>query len=244
MKSAMIFFAACNLAIAPAEAGAKAPKSQGVVPPSAAPICPAVGAWPYSLAPWRHAATVQESWAIGNAIWIEAVGLYDLYSSLAANNWESARNAATDNWAYRIHTWWQIRDERKARDRGEHPPRTYNEQLAITRMRDPKRLSPSQLSAVGEIHWPYVLQSSDFAARREQLEALFAEQARRSDSADELPRQIDAVAIGMKKALDQAPGENRDVGQIAKNFLDSLRLEARLRQREARIGQLAAASRR
>ena len=243
MKPAFSLFAAFSLAIASAESLAKAPPSQGHIPPSAPRDRRATAAWPYVLAPWHHAATVQESWAIGNALWIEAVGVYDLYSSLAANNWESARHAAADNWAYRIRTWWQIRDERKARDRGEHPRRTYDEQLAITRMRDPKRLSPSQLSAAGEIHWPYILQSSDFAERRERLEALFAEQARGSDIADEFPREIDAAAIEMKQALDQTPGENPNMGRTAKNFLDSLRLEARLRWREARSGQLAAAGR-
>jgi hypothetical protein len=243
MKSVIIILAAIGLALASNEASAKTPPSYRDVPPSDAQRWPAIVAGPHYRWPWHHAATVQESWAIGNAIWIEAVGVYNLYSSIAASYWESARHAAIDNWAYRIRTWYQIRDGRKARDRAEHPLRTSEQQRAITQMRDPPRLSGSQLSAAGGIRWPEILQAAEFAEGRQQLEAMFAQSARWLENADELAGEIDAAAIGMKKALDQSPGASPHLVRSADKFLDSLRLEARLRSRGSGRGQLAAANR-
>jgi hypothetical protein len=90
---------------------------------------------PYAAVPcYDRPSTVNESWARGRADLMRAAGERDLNSSLAARNWEAARTANIDNWAYQIHTRNEIRDEWIARNRAEH------------RIRDPKRLPASQLT--------------------------------------------------------------------------------------------------
>jgi hypothetical protein len=244
MKSVIIILAAGSVALASAAAIAKSPSPDGSSRPSGAPQNAAGIVRPYGVAPWHRAASVNESWAIGRAILIESIGACDLYASIAANYWENARRSAMDNWAYGVHNWWQLHDEWRRRIRAEHPPMYAPRHDEINRQRDPQRLSPSQVSANGRIRWPSVLQAAELAEERERLEALFAEQARRSDRASELAGEIDREAVGLKKVVEKVEGENSLAAKSAEKFLDSLRLEARLRQREAGSSQLAAADRR
>jgi len=175
--------------------------------------------------------TVNESWARGQADLMRAAGEADLNSALAARNWEVARKSAIDNWAYQIRTKNEIRDERLARDKAEHPPLSLTQQQYLTRIRDPKRLSPTQLTANGVIHWPSVLKAADFDATRTQLDTLFVERAQASAAgADEISRKVDAAAIAMTKLLEQNGSEIPVMERVsAKNFVASLRYEAHLR---------------
>jgi hypothetical protein len=209
--------------------------------PSTVPTTAVVGstAWPGY---YSGGSTVNESWARGKAELMRAAGEQDLNSSLAARNWEVARKAAIDNWAYQIRTKNEVRDERLARDKAEHPPLSPTQQQYLTRIRDPKRLSPSQLTADGVIHWPSVLKTEEFEAARTQLDTLFADRAQGSTAADEVTRKIDAAAIEMTKALEQTTSTIPAMERVnAKNFLASLRFEAH-RRPAAGEEQVAAAT--
>jgi hypothetical protein len=176
------------------------------------------------------AATADESWAYGRAAVINALGMADLNSAMAANYWQSARAMANDNWNREVRTNWQIRDDYKARVAAEHPVLTPTQHREITKVRDPKRLSAAELTANGAIRWPAALQGEEFADLRAKLDDLFAERAREFASGNaELARQVDAVAIEMTKALE---GTDSDIALMdrvsAKNFLGGLRVEARV----------------
>jgi hypothetical protein len=187
--------------------------------------------------------TADESWARGRADLMRAAGERDLNSSLAARNWEAARTANIDNWAYQIRTRNEIRDERQARDRAEHPPLSPAQQQYLTRIRDPKRLSASQLTAAGVIRWPSALRSPEFDATRSKLDTLFAERAQASTAyADEITRKVDAAAIEMTKNLEQSGAAIPIMDRVnAKNFVASLRFEAHLRSVAGEV-QVAAAT--
>jgi hypothetical protein len=210
--------------------------------PSMVPTTPVMG--PYAAWPGYYGggSTVNESWARGQADIMRAAGEADLNSSLAARNWEVAWKAAIDNWAYQIRTKNEIRDERLARDRAEHPPLSPTQQQYLTRIRDPKRLSPSQLTADGVIRWPSVLKSGEFETTRTQLDALFADRAQGATAADEITRKVDAVAIEMTKALEQSTSRMPIMDRVnAKSFVASLRYEAH-RRPAAGEEQVAAAT--
>ena len=209
---------------------------------STVPTTAVVGSYAASPGYYGGGSTVNESWARGQADLMRAAGEQDLKSSLAAKNWEVARKAAIDNWAYQIRTKNEVRDERLARDKAEHPPLSPTQQQYLTRIRDPKRLSPSQLTADGVIHWPSVLKTGEFEAARKQLDALFADRAQGSTPADEVTRKVDAVAIEMTKALEQTTSDIPAMERVnAKNFVASLRFEAH-RRPAAGEEQVAAAT--
>ena len=182
--------------------------------------------------------------ARGRADVIRALGENDLNSSAAAINWETARRAATDNWARQVRTKNQLRDEYVAREKAQHPVLTISQQQQITHLRDPKRLSPEQLSAAGAIRWPSVLRAAEFDQARARLDELFAERARGfSGGGIEIMREVDAVAIEMTKTLEQSESDIPVMAQVdAKKFLAGLRLEAHLRPDAAGNGQVASAS--
>jgi hypothetical protein len=197
--------------------------------------------WNYS-----HAATIDESRARGAADYLRALGEFDRNRAAAAIDWEAARDTAIENWKSQVRSNWEIREEYKARELAAHPPLTPQQQVALTRARDPKRLSPSQLSADGTIVWPAALQAAEFESARSQLDALFAERARGVSPAAsaEIARQVDAAAIAMARALADATGSIEPMEQVAVgNFINGLRLEARQAVGAGIAAQVATAKR-
>ncbi len=199
---------------------------------STGPQTPVVMVQPFPHAGWNyaHAATIDESRARGAADYIRALGEYDRNRAAAASDWEAAHGAAIENWKSQVRANWQIRNEHKARELAANPPLTPEQQLAVTRARDPKRLSPSELAADGTINWPATLQAAEFESARSRLDELFAERARGVSPAAgaEIARQVDAAAIAMAHTLAGATGEIDTMEQVAlSNFISSLRLEAR-----------------
>jgi hypothetical protein len=243
MKSVALLIAAASFAIATTRTNA-----QTTTPPAVAstaiPTTPRVIVQPSPIAPdWQsYGGTADGSWAHGRADIIRALGENDLNASAAAINWEAARRAATDNWAYQVRTKNQIRDQYVARERAQHPTLSPVQQQEITHLRDPKRISASQISAAGVIRWPSALRSTEFDDARSRLDLLFAERAQGySASADEITREVDAVAIEMTKAVEQNTSDLPVMARVAaKNFLAGLRLEARQRVEAAGNGQVAA----
>jgi hypothetical protein len=176
------------------------------------------------------AATADESWAYGRAAIINALGMADLNSAMAATYWETARTMSTDNWNHEVRTKWQIRDDYKARVAAEHPALSPTQQREITKLRDPKRLSAAELSPNGAIRWPGALKGEEFADLRGRLDELFAERAREfATGTGDLSREVDAVAGEMTKLLESSHRDIAAMDQVsAKNFLGGLRVEARL----------------
>ena len=245
MKTVALLIAATSFAIATTRTNA-----QTTTPPDVASTMisttPRVIVQPSAIVPdWQsYGGTSDGSWAHGRADIIRALGESDLNSSAAAINWEAARRAATENWAYQVRSKNRIRDEYVARERVHHPTLSPFEQLEVTHLRDPKRLSASQISAAGVIHWPSALRSAEFDDARSRLDSLFAERAKGySASADEITHEVDAVAVEMTKAVEQSNSDLPVMTRVdAKNFLAGLRLEARQRVGAAGNGQVAAIS--
>jgi hypothetical protein len=129
---------------------------------------------------------------------------WEIAKADAAKRWETARKAAIYRWAY---------------------------QIQKTPIRDPKRLSASQLTAAGVIRWPRALQSPEFDATRTELDKLFAERAQGSTlAADELTRKIDSAATEMAKTLQESGADIPVMDRVnAKNFAAALRYEANVR---------------
>jgi hypothetical protein len=246
MKSVAFVLAAVSVAFTTTQATAQTSRVHSAPLTTATPTTPRVIVRPVSpMADWQpNASTIEESWARGRADVIRALGENDLNSSAAAINWETARRAATDNWARQVRTKNQLRDEYVAREKAQHPVLTISQQQQITRLRDPKRLSTEQLSAAGAIRWPSVLRAAEFEQARSRLEELFAERARGfSGSAVEIMREVDAVAIEMTNALEQSDSDIPVMTRVdAKKFLSGLRLEAHLRPDAAGNGEVATAS--
>jgi hypothetical protein len=199
---------------------------------------------PYALGSnYAHAATADESWARGRADAIRALGEYDRNRAAAAIDWEAARDAAIENWKSQVRANWEIREEYKDRELAAHPPMTPEQQIAVTRARDPKRLTPSELSADGTINWPAALQAAEFESARSRLEGLFAERARGVSpaAASAIARQVDAQAIAMAQTLAGMSGGMDPLEQVAVgNFINSLRLEARLPLEAGIVANVAA----
>jgi hypothetical protein len=246
MKSVAFVLVAVTFAFVTTQATAQTTRVRSAASTTATPTTPSVIIQPYSPVPdWQpNAATIEESWARGRADVIRALGENDLNSSAAAINWETARRAATDNWARQVRTKNQLRDEYVAREKAQHPALTNSQQQQITRIRDPKRLSTEQLSAAGAIRWPSILRAAEFDQSRSRLDELFAERARGfSGSAVEIMREVDAVALEMTNTLEQSDSDIPVMTRVdAKKFLAGLRLEAHLRPDAAGDGQVATAS--
>ncbi len=207
---------------------------------------PVVVVQPFPYAGWwhSHAATIEESRSRGAADYIRALAGYDRNRAAAAIDWEAARDTAIGNWKSQVRANWEVRDAHKARELAQNPPLTPEQQMARTRARDPKRLSPSQISPEGTINWPTVLQADEFEPARSRLDALFAERARGVSpaSAAEISRQVDAEAIAIAQVLADASSGIDVMERVAVgNFINSLRLEARQVVAAGIAGQVAAA---
>jgi hypothetical protein len=242
MRSVVFIVGAVGLLFATTEAIARSPGSTAT---ASATTTPSVAVQSYGIVPdWQpHAGTVNESWAYGRAAIISALGAFDLNSSIAATYWETARRSAIDNWAYQIRTKNQIHDEYLARELDKHRPPSPGQEQALLRQRNPKRLSSAQLSAAGVIRWPSALQTVEFDEARSRLASLFADRAQGpSASADEIMREVDAIAIEMKRTVEQGESDTPVMARVdAIKFLDGLRLEAHQRPDEAGSRVAAAA---
>jgi hypothetical protein len=252
MKSVALFLAAASIAFSTAVVSAQSLPTVRQVSQTATGYNASVSLTPVSVAQpggyayagdWQaHSGTVDEGWAHGGADLIRAAGDYDRSRAAAAIDWEAARQAGIGNWALSVRTNWQIRDEYKARELAQNPPLSPERQREITRLGDPKRLSPSQISPEGVINWPTALQSAEFDFSRARLNELFELRARgvSPGAAAEIVRQVDAEVAAMSQALS---GNRVEVMErvAVNNFVRSLRIEARQSLDPATAGQVAVA---
>jgi hypothetical protein len=124
--------------------------------------------------------TAAEGYARGTADVIRSHGIYNQLSADAAVRLEEARKKHIENYQQAVGTYFQVRDQNKARrDAGREKKRV---QLAKwLQQRDTKvpRLGVSQLNPeTGEIVWPTVLMDEAFSEHRKTLEGLFVKRAK------------------------------------------------------------------
>ncbi len=123
--------------------------------------------------------TAAGSFLAGSALYTQAAGQYNLYTSMAAKNYQDAYGHWMDNQKKREQTYFDMR-RMNASYRAEmeaqrsHP--TSDQIVAFNKSRDAERLNADQYDAAkGVLNWPPVLKEPEFAAQREKLESLFAE---------------------------------------------------------------------
>ena len=123
--------------------------------------------------------TAAGSFLAGAAMYTQGAGQYNLYTSMAAKNYQDAYGQWMDNQKKREQTYFDMR-RMNASYRAEmeaqrsHP--TSDQIVAFNKSRDPERLSAEKYDAAkGVLNWPPVLKEPEFAAQRDKLESLFAE---------------------------------------------------------------------
>jgi hypothetical protein len=176
--------------------------------------------------------TVAGSYGRALAAVIRAKGDYNLATSAAAVNWSVARRREIENHKLWAVTYFETRDinreYREAANRRERGnPADY---VRYAREGTPKPLTNLQLDAVtGQIRWPMLLTSPQFAEQRAFLERIFAARAYRgvlgADDYLAAIRITDQMSVGLADLITTVPPQ---AYMNARTFLRSLAYEARL----------------
>jgi hypothetical protein len=185
---------------------------------------------PYTVQ--RHASTLEEGVLRGAADLQRSAGWYNYLSSMAAINWERARAAHFENRVKAVQTYFQVREinrEARVRERGPRPTR--QQLIQYARDRAPKRFSDQQFeAATGELYWPTVFNSAEYATQRTKIDQLMVLRALDSSGATtEYSREALAAVEQMEERLKSHIHDMRPSDYVAaKSFLKSLAYEARL----------------
>ncbi len=175
--------------------------------------------------------TAQEGADRGLAAVVQAQGYANLQNSEAAKNWEQAKTLEMQNRLRWSETYFEMRQVNRDKRADEAGPRVTQEQaIRLARMAAQPRLGSTQLDPVtGHIEYPLILTQDIYKDYRDRLDGLFANRAASGGSI----RYDDFLAIQttvsrfvetlQKHVSEYAAG---DYGR-ARNFLDSLVLEAR-----------------
>jgi hypothetical protein len=163
---------------------------------------------------------------------IRSIGDANLSNSAAAVNFSEARRREIENQKQWTETYFAMRDfNRQQRDAEIKRQRGNAEDwVRYAQAGKPKPLSNHDLDAVtGEIRWPILLNSQDFAAQRAELEKLFANRAYHGvmNAEDYLTavRLGDEMSAGLKSRIQDVPPQQY---MVARRFLESLTYEAGL----------------
>lgn len=156
---------------------------------------------------------------------IRSEGEYNLMTSAAGVNNEEARSRYLDN----KKKWWdnylQMSEQRSAIDAqryaaAKHSPEALN---VAAKSELPRALGPDMLDPVtGRITWPEVLQDSQFADQRKDIEQLFELRAKTSHSAgtgQKIRLATAKMSDMLRKEIQQIPANEY---MAARKFLDSL----------------------
>ena len=175
--------------------------------------------------------TAQEGADRGLAAVVQAQGYANLQNSEAAKNWEQAKTLEMQNRLRWSETYFEMRQVNRDKRADEAGPRVTQEQaIRLAKMAAQPRLGSTQLDPVtGHIEYPLILTQDIYKDYRDRLDSLFANRAASGGSI----RYDDFLAIQstvsrfvetlQKHVSEYAAG---DYGR-ARNFLDSLVLEAR-----------------
>jgi hypothetical protein len=179
-----------------------------------------------------HASTAAEGYANGMANVVSAAGSYNLQTSQAAINLESARSQNLDNRLKGTQTYFEMQKiNTAARKATESPYMSSEDSWRYASMAAPKRLSATQLDPVtGRIYWPIALQDPRYGDYCKQLDQLFAQrEASHGGIGYETYRQVEQLIksfmVDLQKNInDYAPNDYLR----ARSFIESLGYEAKL----------------
>lgn len=175
--------------------------------------------------------TAQEGADRGLAAVVQAQGYANLQNSEAAKNWEDAKTLEMQNRLRWTETYFEMRQVNRDKRANEAGPQATQEQaIRLARMAAPPRLPSTQLDPVtGHIEYPLILTSDLYTSYRDRLDSLFSKRAAsggsiRYDDFKAIETTISQFIDTLKQHVSEyAAG---DYGR-ARNFLDSLRNEAR-----------------
>jgi hypothetical protein len=145
--------------------------------------------------------------------------------SQAAVSDEQARSLAIDNQKKWAANYFKMKEERQAYEARQHEKNKPSAATldAVARSNHPAALGSDALDPVtGHITWPETLQNSEYGAHRSELDELFAQRAKTSQS-ESTAAKIHAVTIELQDQL-RKNIENMPSGTYmsARKFLDSL----------------------
>ncbi len=179
-----------------------------------------------------HASTAGESYANGMAAMVQSAGSFNLNTSQAAINMETARSQALDNDLKGTQTYFEMRKINTASRKAEEGRgMTSEEAWRYAGMAVPKRLTATQLDPVtGRIYWSLLLQDPRYDKFRQELDKLFVlRETSHGGIGYETYMQIQQIVDAFQAALQKNITEYPSGDYIkAKNFLDSLAYESKL----------------
>lgn len=182
------------------------------------------GGWGY------HSSTYEEGVLRGAAEYQRATGEANLYNSMAAEHYESARQAAIENKKFAADTYFAMRKaNQEARDAA-RPKRLTVDQYADIAMRSaPSALAAQQYEPMsGKLAWPDVLMSKQFDADRKAIDDAFRSRdaddgGKGSNFAAHIDRLTSRMEADLKANIDQL---NPMDYMAARKFLGSVAHEA------------------
>ncbi len=178
-----------------------------------------------------QAATAQQAAAMGMADVVRAAGSYNLLTSQANINNQTADSMYLDNVLKGAQTYWAMKgDYEIGKQKYATPGLTTEDSWRYAQENLPKRLKANELDPVtGKIYWPAPLMDPRYQAYRDQLDKMFLERETAHGSIGyDLYAQTQQVADGMMAELQKniAMYPSGDYVKM-KNFLQSLAYEAR-----------------
>ncbi|MEX1041044.1 MAG: hypothetical protein WDZ51_10455 [Pirellulaceae bacterium] len=126
-----------------------------------------------------HASTAQEGAARGMADVVRSAGMYNLATSEAAINVETARAQYIENRNRAQEVYFERRRRNESYREENRRPRVTSEQIfRMNSQRAPSRLSSAQLDPLtGELQWPFILLDDPFDGYRSVLDEAFMTRA-------------------------------------------------------------------
>jgi hypothetical protein len=179
--------------------------------------------------------TAAGSFLAGSAMVTRAAGQYNLYTSMAATNYQQAYSQWIDNQKKREQTYFDMRRMNasyRAEMEMQRPHPTSDQLVVFSKSRDPERLNAEQFDPnTAILHWPPMLKEPEFSSERTQLENLFAERLVAPEDAGlgtHNYRDIEKAVRSMDETLHAKIGQaGADEYIAAHKFLKSLGFEAR-----------------
>jgi len=167
----------------------------------------------------------------GNADLVRAAGQYNLSTSQALINAETAKALATEHMLRDTETFFEMRRVNRVARAIEAGPRpTMDEVVRYARMGLPPRLSSHELDPVtGDIAWPIVLKDEPYGDDTAYIEKCFRERASSAGLSFQQFTMVDDVFASLKEALkgNVAKYPSARYGE-ARTFVDSLQYEFQL----------------
>jgi hypothetical protein len=192
-----------------------------------------------SAMPWfayHHASTFEEGVLTGQARYLHSLGLYNQLTADALVRREEARTKALENEQLRVNTFFKLKTI-NAEYRAQYKPQPLTKAVLDQRnlADQPKRLNAREYNVdSGSLQWPAALQAEAFDAHRLALDNLFHRRtagefgpnSRFYLEVSQTTGQMKDMLLKYSKSPECWFGQQEYVG--AKNFLDSLKHEARL----------------